>query len=350
MANLTETAHHTRKILKISIILLVGFFVIKTSFKIGKSIWLKYRPSPPPPPTVAFGKLPKLNFPEEAGSPKLSFKLETIQGGLPKLSDVSHVYFMPQKGSNFLSLDRAKEQAQKMGFKTSPQLIDQNLYRWTTWDTPNTNLEMNINSGNFHLRYEYESDKELLIAKNLPTTQQAAQEAKNFLTRQGLLTNDLAKGTAEFEYLRFDAERLVTAPSISEADFIRVNLFRDNLNGLKILPPNPKKSTISFLFSSSRIIGKRIVEIDYTHFPIELETSGTYPLKPINSAWNQLEAEEGYIANLGQNESGQITIRSVYLAFYDSAQPQNYLQPIYVFEGDRGFFAYVPAMDPKWTE
>ena len=193
-------------------------------------------------------------------------------------------------------------------------------------------------------------ETEILTSKNLPTNQQAAQEAKNFLVSNGLLAEDLANGTAEFEYLRFSTPELIPVSSLSEADFIRVNLFRANLDDLRILPPNPKKSLISFLFSGSRTPGKRIIEINYTYFPLEKEIFATYPLKPITQAWGELQQGQGFIANLGQNENGQVTIRKVYLAYYDSETLQHYLQPIYVFEGDRNFWGYVPAIDPKWTE
>ncbi|MGB9706574.1 MAG: hypothetical protein ACPLXP_00660 [Microgenomates group bacterium] len=351
MATLTETAYWTRKILKFGTIALVAFIVLRTTFKIGSNIWRQLHPPPPPPPTVSFGKLPKLVFPEEnlpIEKTKISFKLETIAGGLPKLPEIGKVYFIPVKGPNLLALDRANTLARKMGFRSEPEKITETVYRWLSENS--TVLEMEINNLNFHLIYDFRNDPEILTSKNLPTNQQAAQEAKNFLVSNGLLAEDLANGTAEFEYLRFSTPELIPVSSLSEADFIRVNLFRANLDDLRILPPNPKKSLISFLFSGSRTPGKRIIEINYTYFPLEKEIFATYPLKPITQAWGELQQGQGFIANLGQNENGQVTIRKVYLAYYDSETLQHYLQPIYVFEGDRNFWGYVPAIDPKWTE
>jgi len=351
MTTLTEATYWTRKFLKFGIAALVAFIVLRTTFKIGKNVWRQIHPPPPPPPTVSFGKLPKIVFPSEnlpLEKSKISFKLETIQGGLPKLAGVGKVYFRPVKSPNLLALDRANSLAQKMGFRNPPEKKDETTYRWVNENS--TILEMDINNLNFHLIYDFKNDQEILTSKNLPTNQQAAQETKNFLLNNELLPEDLANGTAEFEYLRLSTDQLVTVNSLSEAEFIRVNLFRANLDELRIFPPNPKKSLIFFLFSGSRTPGKRIVEISYVYFPIEKEIFGTYPLKPITQAWNELQQGQGYIANLGQNENGHITVRKVYLGYYDSDFPQHYLQPIYVFEGDRNFFAYVPAVDPKWTD
>ena len=350
MATLTQTAYYTRRALKIGAVLLIGFFVVKTSFRIVKNVWQRLNPPPPPPPTVAFGKLPKINFPQQEKRFELKFQLETIEGGLPQLPNVGKVYFMPKQRPNLLALDRAKEKARKMGFHTKPEAISETVYRWTNQETPPTILEMDINNNNFYFRYLYENDQGLLKEKYLPNNQQATQEAKNFLKSRGFLADDLATGPVEFDYLRFSPSGLTPAISLSEADFIRIKLFRSNLDNLKILPPNPQESLISFLFSGSRRWRKRIVEIKYTYFPIEKETFATYPLKSIEKAWQELQEEKAYIANFGENKSGQTVIRKIYLAYYDSAEPQNYLQPIYVFEGDQSFLAYVSAIDPQWTE
>lgn len=348
MATLTQTAITTRKALKYGVLLLVAIFILKTAWGVGQDIWRKIHPPPPPPPTVAFGKLPKLKFPEKE-SPELTYRLETIQGALPTLADVGRIYFMPQNPPNLLALDRAKEKARQMGFTGQPENIGGSNYRWTTSTTPSTTLEMEINSGNFHLRYQYEDDQELLVQKNLPTDEEAAREAKSFLQTNNLLAEDLATGSAEFNYLKYVSPDLISAISLSEADFVRVNLFRADLNDLRIFPPNPKEALVSFLFSGNRTRGKRIIEINYTYYPIDRNTSATYPLKPINTAWQELQAGEGYIANLGQNDKG-ITIRQIYLAYYDSEEAQTFLQLIYVFQGDNNFYGYVSAIAPEWTD
>lgn len=350
MATLTQTAYYTRKAINFGIIALIGFIVLKTALTTAGNIWRKFRPPPPPPPTVDFGKLPKIKFPEQGDLPELSFQLETIEGALPSFSTIGKVYFMPRRGPGLLALDRAKERARSMGFTSQPEAVSDIFYRWRTGTEPATILEININTLNFHLRYAYEEDPTLLTDKNIPTNERAAAEAKSFLQHNNYLSDDLAEGSAEFAYFRFLTPNLVSAISLSEADFVRANLFRADLDDLKILPPNPVDSLVSFLFSGSRERWKRIVEVKYTYAPIDRETFATYPLKPVNTAWQEIQGREGFIANLGQNEGGRITIRAVYLAFYDSSEEQNFLQPVYVFEGDRNFFGYVPAIDPQWQE
>jgi hypothetical protein len=346
MATLTETAYYARKTLAIGGILLAAFIVLRISLNLAIKVWHRLHPAPPPKPTVSFGKIPQPVFPESNAS-GFTFKLETIEGKLPNLGNIGKVYLMPKETPTFLTLDRAKEKASTLGFRGEAEAISQNLYRWRNGSTT---LEMDILTGNFKLRYPYKDDQSLLVNKNLPSSQQAIQEAKSFLGGRNLLGKDVSAGTGETIYLRFVPPDLVPAISLSEADFIRVNLFRADLDKMKILPPNPKHSLISFLFSGSREGGKRIVEIDYNYFPIEQEISATYPLRSVETAWQELQAGEGYIANPPETGGTSPIIRKVYLAYYDSASSQNYLQPIYVFEGDDEFMAYTAALDPKWLE
>jgi hypothetical protein len=350
MATLTVTAFYTRKAIKFGTIGLIAFVILKYSFGVASDLWRKFNPPPAPPPTVAFGKLPALVFPEQEESPKLSYQLETIQGGLPDLGEAGMVYFIPQPGPNLLALDRAKEKAKQMGFTSAPVSLSSSVYQWNNKAIPPTILEMDIITNNFTLRYAYEDDQNLLNQKNLPSNEQAATEAKSFLNSNKLLEEDLKTGRVEYAYLRFTPPKLIPSISLSEADFIRVNLFRADQDGLRILPPDPKNALISFLFSGSRERDKRIIEANYYYSPIERQTFATYPLKKSTQAWNELQAGGGFIANLGQNKTGSITIRRVYLAYYDSQTLQNFLQPVFVFEGDQEFYAYVPAVSPEWLE
>lgn len=310
---------------------------------------MKSHPPAPPPPTVSFGKLPKIIFPELPDKPKLSYKLETIEGSLPQLTEIVKVFFMPQGEPNLLASDEAIQTAQRMGFKDQPEVVQPTFYRWKTTAIIPTTLEMDIYNGTFRFFSEYQNDEEIKTAKNLPSQEEAAQESKSFLERNGFLPSDLANGTVGFEYFRLE-NGLIPVTKLPEAQLIRVNFFRADLEELKILPPYPKNSLVSFLFSGSRTTGKRILEINYSYYPIEKEIFSTYPLKPITQAWNELQAGDGHLVNYpaGQN---LITVRKAYLAYYDSsAEKQHFLQPIYVFEGDGNFIAYVAALDPQWTE
>jgi hypothetical protein len=130
----------------------------------------------------------------------------------------------------------------------------------------------------------------------------------------------------------------------------RVALFKENLDKMPVMPEIPKDGSVPFLFSGSRNPGKRILHVVFRHNKIDKDIFATYPLKSVDTAWRELASGNGYVADLGDNEDGNITIRKVYQAYYDSTELQNFLQPIFVFEGDKDFVAYVSAVDPKWID
>jgi hypothetical protein len=352
MTGLTDTAYYTRKGIKYTALGLVLFMVLKFAWGVGLAWWKQRNPPPPPAPEVKFGKLPKTEFPiSQTNLGALSYRLETIEGTPPNLPTLGRAYFMPGINPGLLALDRAKEKAKKMGFAGEPQPIDQTTYRFQTAADPPTTLEIETISGNFRLSYPYATDPELLANKILPSSPQAITETKGFLAKAGVLGDDLKEGRAEVSYWRLEGGNPVSAISFSEADFVRVDLFRSNLNDLPILATNPRQSNIYLLFSGSKQTEKRIVEAGFSYTPIDRENFSTYPLKTASQGWQELQAGQGYLANLGQNEDGKITIRRIYLAYFEQKGTiQKFLQPIFVFEGDKNFFAYVSAVDSNYTE
>ena len=265
------------------------------------------------------------------------------------MGDKQKVYFIPVKKPGLLDLDRAKNQAKRMGFLSEPRKISETVYRWQKEKALLSTLEMNIVNDNFTIKKNWQEDQTLLVEKMLPIKEQAFIEAKNFLQTNGLPSQNLKIENAKVSFLRFVSPNLLPAISLSEADFVRIDLFRKKLNDLPVVPPNPKEASISFLFSGSRNQERRILEVKFTHFPAVGETSATYPLKTSAQAWEELKTGKAFIASLKKGKT-QITIRKIYLAYFENNILQNYLQPIYVFEGDDNFAAYISAISSDWIE
>lgn len=353
MAGLTQTAYYTRKAIKYSAAGLVIFVVLKFAWGMGLAWWKQQNPPPPPAPEEKFGKLPAIQFPSSQTNPgSLSYHLETIEGIPPNLPTLGRVYFMPEANPGVLALERAKEKAKQLGFESEPQGFDETTYRFQNAANLPATLEIDIISGNFKLFYPYSTDLDLLANKTLPTDTQAIAEARSFLAKADVLTDDLKEGKGEVSYWRLEGGNLVPAVSFSEADFVRVDLFRTDVGDLPILPPNPRQANIYFLFSGAKQTEKRIAEVGFIYNAIDRELSSTYPLKTASQAWQELQAGQGYIANLGRNENGKVTIRKIYLAYFEEGKgsAQKFLQPIFVFEGDGDFLAYAAAVSPELTE
>lgn len=350
MASLTQTAYYSRKIIKYGSIAIVALLILRSLFISFQTYWKKAHPAPPPKPTFAFGKLPKLIFPSNNNLPPIELSLETISGSLPKLSDQAKVFFIPSPSRGILIWDNTKEWAKLLGFNNSPQELGTYDYRFTADSFPKTVLDVNVLTRNFHLSYEWKDDLVLTSQTTPPADTQAIALVKGFLQQSQALTTELSEGTAEVIYQKYVNGNLTKALFFSEANFVKVNLFRKDIENLKVLPPNPKNSNVSALLSSSYQSFGGIVDLKYNFSNISDNKIATYSLKDVNTAWQQLSQGKGFVANLGNNPEGKITVRNSYLAYYDSEKFQNFLQPIFVFEGDNDFYAYVPAVSDEWVE
>lgn len=350
MATLTQTAYMSRKIIKYGSIFLVTFLILRSIVISATTYWKKIHPPPPPPPTTAYGKLPKLAFPQKNGIPTLTIKLENVSGSLPKLTNMAKVFFMPKTSSNLLAWDNTKAWARSLGFLSDPEQVDEYNLRFSTNNAPKTTLNVNVLTKNFTLAYDWQNDLGILAEGNPPQQNEAATLAKSFLQGAGVLTEDLSAGRSEVTYFKYSEGNLVKVIFFSEANFAKVNIFRKDVEGLKVLPPDPKTANVNVTLSASKDKTRSVVETKYVFYPVSLINFTTYPLKDANTAWNQLKSGGGFVANLGNNSSGNITIRDVYLAYYDSSEEQSFLQPIIVFEGDNDFSAYIPAIADTWTE
>ncbi len=348
MSQLTITSHYVRQGIKFGIIGLLSFFILKTSYGIFNSYWQKAHPPPPPPPDTAFGKLPPINFPQQTAPQTTNLVLETITGGLPEdLPSQTKVYFIPQIQGRFHSLDQAKNIAARIDLLDQPQKITENTYKFTN-SQRDTELIINVLTQNFTYEYDYLSDQSLINPPNLPSGQEAFNQLQSFLSSINKFPEDLTKTEYNLTYWKVRGPRLIKATAPIEADFVRVNLNRPAINEVPIVDPHPPRALISALFSGVRRQGTNLVSIDYTYFPVDKEKFATYPLKTPTQAWEEVKQGKYHLASLETSQDKEIKIRKISLAYFNPPSATRFLQPIYLFEGDHEFRAYVPALPPEW--
>jgi hypothetical protein len=347
MTKLSETAYYTRKIIKFGVIGIIAFFALRIFINTSIAIYKKLNPPPPPPPTVDFGKISRINFPTKEQPNDLSYNLQTPSGELPQFSDRAKVYYMPYQRPNLLALERAKREARQMGYTGEPRPVTDKIYRWEKRSNATSTLEMNIFTGAFKINYDWQNDQNIFLNKNLPGKQQAKIEAQTFLRTAGLNTEDLTTDKAKVSYLKAQGNRIAPAVSLSEADFVKVEMFRADVDEKPVLTKNAEKGVITFIFTDYVNASRKIIKVDYNYFPVNYEQPATYPIKTADTAWKQLQNGQGFIANW-EGDNKQITIRRVYIGYFDGLEPQDFLQPIAVFEGDNDFYAYVPIITDQW--
>lgn len=350
MVTLTETAYYTRRTINWLILAVIGYIILRLSWTIFVAAWLAIFPPKPPPPNNAFGVLPKLQFPEQASpSARLTFRLETIEGRVPLASESAAVYFMSKSPANLLALNETQEFADRLGFDINPIQETKNLYRFSDPDFILRTLRYDIVSKNFILRYRFEEDPGIFSEKNFAGSDAVLAEAKSVLQSLQLFHQDIKAGKTTVTFLKLTGDRLLPTTSLSSADAVRVDFYRRPIGSTPIVTPNPDEGSVNFVFSGSQSEKRQFLQFAYTFWPFDYETVATYTLKTSSQAWSELQSGGGFIARYPRTGT-QAVVRNVYIAYYDSYDPQTYLQPVFVFEGDNGFMGYVPAVAPPWVE
>jgi len=345
--SLTQTAYTSRKIIKFGGIGLVGLFLVWNITIFLVKIYKKNNPEYIPP-TIGYGILPKITFVEKKYEQK-NFTFELANDEVPKFEDQSKVYVIYRPNTTFLSLEEDKKTAAGFGFISQPieaeskpgiyKFIDNNL---------NKTLTVNVLTGDFELKYPYLTDQLMMNVENLPTKNQAIQIAQDFLSKGDKLTENLKNGDKNVSYWKIQDGIIKAVSSSEEANTVRVDMFRDKINNLKILSSNFDKATVSILISASKSEGRKIIEFSFKDIIFNKESYETYPIKTAQEAMESLKSGNFWPAKDVQNKD--IIIRRIYLAYFEPhiLINSNFLQPIYVFEGDDGFVAYVPAIKSEY--
>lgn len=344
---LTDVTYIGRQAVKFGLIGLVALIVGRMLFSAAINYWIAVNPPPPPPPTVGFGLLPPIVFPASKGN-VTSYRLETPTGGVPSFGDRAKVFFMPKSNLGLLSDQRVKQVASEYDFVFSPEVLNAQTYRWTKTQPLESTLEINLTNLNFTLTTDFLSRPEL-IGRRPPEAFEASNRVKTMLRTANLLPSDVATASADTVYLKALGGELVPAVSFSDADFVQIDLNRTPIDGqFRMFTPEGYTGVIHAIVSGAFGGNDSIVKLDYFYHDLDYTQVHTYPLRPTDVAWRMLQAGEGYIADPGEGQ--QAVIRNVYLGYFDSFAEQEYLQPIYVFEGDGGFLGYVPALDPRYVQ
>lgn len=325
---------------------MVGRIVLVASI----NYWKATHPEPPPPPTVGFGILPPINFPEQTAEDKpSSYTQEMASSKIPEFSDRAEVFFMPRSTVSLLADDEAKEIASKLGYSSTPETINNRIYRWSKSKPINSSLEMDIFNHTFTITSDFLTRPELIIDAEIPTDFEVVQQVKSFLSSADLLPEDVVNTSGKVELLVSLGGQIGDAVSLSDADYVRVNLMRARIDSqLPLYTPEGERGIINAIIAGNLKGKDAIVQMNYHYHPVEYYQVHTYPIRSADSAWQILQAGEGYVVNKGDGETA--VVREVALGYYDDYEEQDYLQPIYVFTGDNDFMAFVSAVDPKFIQ
>ncbi len=345
---LTTATFAGREAIRFTAIMLVVLIFGRMLLGAFVAWWKATHPEPPPPPTVGFGKLPKIEFeivPDE--NRPTSYTLELANGEFQEFGDRAKVFLMPKKPANLLADQKIKRIAARYDFVFEPQILDTRTYRWTKSQPLEMSLQMDSQNNTFEMRSNYLSRPDLLLNNSLPEDYEAVSRVKSMLQAADILPNDMSTSSGRITYLKSIGGELKNAVSLSDADFLRVDLNRTPIDlQFYSYSPDGEKGAVNAIISGAIQNYSGIVELNYHYFPVDYDQVETYPIRTPQMAWKVLSAGEGYVAK--PSTQANVIIRSVSIGYFENWIEQEYLQPIYIFEGDGGYIGYVSAVDPRY--
>lgn len=339
---LTQTAILTRR----TILGLIIFFVLATTSFVGYRIWYaRYLASLPPPqeqPDKKFGIIPVPNFLKASvSSSNFLYALDTRTGGLPQFSKLVKVYFMPKIGVTFLSPDKAIALAEKFGIRAIPEVLSENLYKFSESDKT---LTVNLETGNFTYHKQASPAAQELLTDN---QEKLAQDFLNLLSTKGLLKEELKASPTKVVFLKFAADQLIPAQGQFEAYAAQISLFPKPIDSAPILTGDFNHSLVEAVVERGAKDLENYRFLKFIFWPVDLEVFATYPSKTSTEAFDNLRSGKGTI--IVEPPTPQVSVTSVYLAYYQSDAYSPYLHPIFVFEGP-SFVAYVAAVRDEFLK
>lgn len=318
-----------------SIVFLI--FLIRVLGNIKEALF----PTPPTPPTMSFGKLPQLVFPQNDTTGTLSYSLNTVTGTLPNLPDRATVYKIQQPQANLLSFNNTQQLVAQNGFSSNPTTISDTQYKWQQANAPFLGLTYDVVTHNFFASSNFTSDAAVLAALHLPSQDKAIEVAKGYLTNFSSFPEDIDETKTVTHLFDIQNNALIPATSLSITKVIQVNFFQKNINNLPIVYPNIPNSSIQVLIASGQT-DPQAVGVQFSHQTTLTDQNATYPIKTALQAFNELKNNQAYISYKGTGNT--IVIKNIYLAYYIGQTTQAYTMPVIVFQGDNNFYAFVSAV------
>lgn len=332
-------------IIGLIILWFVGSFTISTFQKIfpAKEV-----------PTVAYGKVPPPTLPAAVTSKNLSFVLDTVDGKLPSLATVLPIYKFDTQTSGLLNADQAKSLAASFGFGTAPSILNSNTYQFVDPHNPGQSLTVNIVSKNFSLTSDYTNPT---ISKVPPADpfDTVIVNARAILKSHSLLADDLTSSTATVTPVKLSGTNLVRATSTSDANYVRVDIWRSGVGSYQIVGPSKDQALINLILASGSS-SNALVGLSYTYWPFSASNYATYPLLTVAKAFDELKSGQAALISPSKASFTDVRIQNISLAYFEDARFQPYLQPIYLFDGiavpqggaETTVRFYLPAVDPSY--
>jgi hypothetical protein len=358
---LTETVILVKKMTPVVVIgglvmLILGLGFQLTTILISQQLAGSIAPQTPSPSPVApeeqtFGKLPKLEIPNSKPSIGYTWVMDTLDG-TPRFKEAvsnAAVYFIPKKIKSLGFENTIYSMATQVGISSTLTPYEE-VEDLATFDDLKRKLSVDTRSFNFRYDYLITAEDNIIIDQPIGLEPVILSAGASFLQKVGRYPDAISSGRTNLLYYRIDpATRDITPLESSEgANAVEINYFLKDVDNIPVVT--------SSYYGSQNYVFLMKSERDYTpirasmqHFERSIEQTGRYPLRTPEQAWEDVQQGRGIMIGAPQ-ESGEVRIQRVFMAYFDPNVYQEYFQPVYVFLGENRFAVYVQAIAAEFIQ
>lgn len=342
---LTELSYYSRKFTPLGIIGILIFLIIYFSIRVITSI-----PSDPVAPTpgvvMTFGKIKEPILPDASSSAGLTFSIDTLEGRPITPAEEGKVFFIPQTNTQVGYRFVVNKMAEIVGIDPDKSVRD-TTDSAVIFSDSTQKLMVDIRNFNFSYQYQIGPTDEFFATAVVPPEKDITNRAIDFLRAVGRYPDELSRGRTSVLYHTYDrgTQSLSVASDSAHANIVEVDFYREETEKL------PTVST-QYFNSPHHVVGVfhekgfKVIRAQVQFYEKSKEQNGVYALKTGDAAYDELKAGKGIVI-ARPTLSTNVTIHKMYLAYFDPDVYQEYLQPVYVFEGgkDDPFVGYIQAVD-----
>lgn len=300
----------------------------------------------------AFGQLTPNKFGVSIDyPPQAQFIIDNIEGRPITATRSANIFAIPQPTTRFGYVQNITLMAKAVGFVSEEEKYILNGTA-ATFENEYLKLDIDIRNFNFIFDTKLDAQPDIFLNTTIPTEQTITEQARAFLRRVDRYPITLTQGTEHIIYMRYDqtTKDFVVVDKIEDANVVEVDFFPPDVDGFPVVGPrffNSQNYVMMVFNPVGKSVSSRVIKAQVKYF--EKNPNGSfYPVKTGDEAWQELISGRGVIVSPGQN-SNKITIRQMFMGYYEPETYQEYFQPIYIFLGDNNFAAYVPAVANQYV-
>ena len=360
---LTEAAYYLRKIIPIAVLGIIVIFILVITIKIAELAAPVHTDKPMPTPMPAYGQLPEIILPNAGKLPTdKTYSIETIRGVPETATSSARIYFIPKKAATLGFREKAAVLAKALNFddKTMTTKLDhipgstanKTLNTYTIVDK-NKRLVVDIDTENYTFTQDFDEEtKGLLTDVTIPDEDTIKSKVRTIMDKLGRYPPDLAQGIQTISYITYkeaSGSAQASADIVKDpqaANMVAVDFFPPNINDIQSVTEEYFGSPNRIVFIPKNTSSDYVLKAQVQVFERSEEQFSPYALRTGDQAYADLQAGKGFLIQGKEGLTNRTNIKIIKMttAYLIPSTYTEYIQPVYVFIGDEGFVAYVPAV------